>query len=117
MRGRGLTDCVYLLQVLELDRPRPEIRIVESHADATARRFEDKATRLRKIRMKGDAERERQAKRDTIRPKLTKGLTVDSGRHGVGIVEKINQKTARLRFQHAHGDTFANVDLSVLRCL
>lgn len=59
-----------------------------------ARQFEEKAESLRNgVRVKGDAEKERQTKRDAIKPLLKKGMTIFTTMYGIGAVEKINQKT------------------------
>ncbi|MCL4557459.1 MAG: hypothetical protein M1491_02290 [Deltaproteobacteria bacterium] len=59
-----------------------------------AKEFEDKASSLRHVRVKGDAERERQLQRDAIKAVLKPGMEVDTGLYGLGTVKRINKKTA-----------------------
>lgn len=63
----------------------------------TARRFESKAADLRHVRVAGDKERARQARRERIRPMLKPGLMVYSALYGEGEVVRVNQKTASVR--------------------
>ncbi len=82
-----------------------------------AERFERKAKALRHVRVKGDKERQRQAKRDAIRPLLKVGMRVDTGIYGVGVVERINRKTATVGQTGASGTYRVRVDLSWVRPL
>jgi len=83
----------------------------------TARRFDAKAKSLRHVRVAGDAERKRQAKRDVIKPLLKVGMKVDTGIYGQGTIKKINRKTATVENTGASGNYMVNVDLSWLRIL
>ncbi len=82
-----------------------------------AERFERKAKALRHVRVAGDAERKRQAKRDAVRPLLKVGMRVDTGIYGAGVVERINRKTATVGQTGTSGTYQVRVDLSWLRPL
>ena len=58
-----------------------------------AKKMEQKANLLRSVKVRGDADRERQAKRDEIRPVLKVGMLVDTVLYGVQEIIKINKKT------------------------
>lgn len=83
----------------------------------TARRFEAKAKNFRHVRVAGDKERLRQAKRDVIKPLLKIGMKVDTGMYGQGNVKKINRKTATIENTGASGTYTVNIDLSWIRIL
>ena len=55
-----------------------------------------KAQSLRTVRVAGDAERKREARREKIRPLLSKGLRVDSPLWGTGTITRINKKTVTM---------------------
>ena len=61
-----------------------------------AQRMQEKANSLRHVRVAGDAERNRQAKRDAIRGRLQVGMKVDTVIYGIGTVKRINKKTATI---------------------
>ena len=84
---------------------------------AVARGFREKASRLRHVRVAGDAETRRQAKRDAIKERLRIGMKVDTVIYGQGIVEKINKKTATVGKTGTSGTYKTTVDLSFLRIL
>jgi hypothetical protein len=83
----------------------------------TARRFEAKAKDLRQVRVAGDAERARQAKRDAIRPVLRVGMAVHTALYGPGIVKRINKKTVTVEKTGHEGRMTVAVDLSWIRIL
>lgn len=84
----------------------------------TASAFEDKARRLRGgVRVAGDAEKRRQAVRDAVRARLKVGMRVDTGIYGLGVVERINRKTATVGKTGTSGTYQTTVDLSFLRIL
>lgn len=80
---------------------------------ATAERFTEKAKSLRRVRVKGDAERKRQRIREQVLTWLKVGASVDTAIWGRGIVQKINKKTAKVRIDNNFN---VNVDLSFLKC-
>jgi hypothetical protein len=53
---------------------------------------------IRHVRVAGDAERKREAQRETIRPLLAPGVRVDSPLYGAGTIVRVNQKTAKVKF-------------------
>ena len=55
--------------------------------------FRGKAESLHHVRVAGDAERKRQAKRDAIKPLLAVGMKVLTPIFGGGIIRKVNQKS------------------------
>jgi len=59
-----------------------------------AKKMEGKAERLRHVRVAGDAEITRQAKRERVKSLLRIGQEVESGIYGKVRILKINQKTA-----------------------
>jgi hypothetical protein len=76
----------------------------------------DKAARLSGgVRVKGDAARRDQAKRDAIRPLLEIGMKVSSGILGTGLIERINKKTARVGHCGRSGTYSGNIDLAWLK--
>jgi hypothetical protein len=80
-----------------------------------ARDMKGKAASLRSsVRVKGDADRKRQEKRDRIREVLKVGMTVNTWVYGIGVVEKINKTTAKIGKCGASGSYSTNVDLSFL---
>ncbi|MFQ5807484.1 MAG: hypothetical protein ACE5I3_13635 [Phycisphaerae bacterium] len=92
-----------------------------NQADETAYRslekaaeFRAKAKRLRKVRVAGDKEREREAKREAVRAWLKVGQIVDTSMYGRGKVAKINKKTATIEGTGQSGTYRVNVDLSWL---
>lgn len=82
-----------------------------------ARGMRAKASGLRHVRVKGDAEKARQVARDRIRPLLEKGMKVHTGIYGPGEIVRINKKTAKVGKTGASGDFEVNVDLSWIRIL
>lgn len=83
---------------------------------AKALDFEARADRLRRgVRVAGDAERERQAKREAVRAWLRVGMRVETGLYGFGVVERINRKTATIGQMGQHGTDRTTVDLVFLR--
>lgn len=82
-----------------------------------AAEMRSKASSLRKVRVKGDAERARQKVRDLIRPLLKKGMRVETGIYGPGEIVRINKKTAKVGKTGQSGTYEVNVDLSWLRIL
>lgn len=80
-----------------------------------AGRMREKAENLRHVRVKGDADRARQAKRENVLTWLKVGMEVDTGIYGKGIVKKINRKSAKIANCGASGDYTVNVELSFLR--
>lgn len=64
----------------------------------TAQDMRERAERLRNgVRVKGDREAEREGERAKVRAWIEKGMSVDTCHFGVGIVERVNQKTATVR--------------------
>ena len=74
-----------------------------------------KAQSLRHVRVKGDADTARQARREAVLSWLKVGMEVDTGIYHRGIVRKINRKTAKIGNCGASGTYTTNVDLSFLR--
>lgn len=64
---------------------------------AIARNLQDKAERLRHVRVAGDAERHREKIREAIRPLLHKGQLVFSPMYGEGRIVRINKKTVNVK--------------------
>lgn len=82
----------------------------------TADRFRGKAESLRNgVRVKGDKERYRQAKREAALSWIKVGMRVDTVSFGLGTVAKINKKTATITNTGASGTARFNVDLSWLK--
>ena len=79
--------------------------------------FRTKAASLRHVRVAGDAEQKRQAKRDAVKAVLRVGMRVDTVIYGEGIVEKINKKTATIGSTGTSRTYKTTVDLSFLRPL
>ena len=75
-----------------------------------AENMRDKAESLRHVRVKGDAEKRWQARRDSTLTWLKVGMTADAGMYAPGVVLKINKKTAT--FQGKFGKY--NVDLAFI---
>lgn len=71
-----------------------------------AERMRGKADNIRGVRVAGDAERKRQAERDALRPLLAPGVRVNSPLYDTGIILKVNQKTAKIKFDRGfiHND-------------
>ncbi len=90
------------------DRARKSLR--------TAEHMQQKADSLRTVRVAGDAELARQAKREATLGWLEVGMKVDTVIYGLGEVLKINRKTAKVR-TGVSGTWETNVDLSFLRQL
>ena len=85
---------------------------------STAMDFEERAERLRRgVRVAGDAEKRRQAVRDAMRARIKIGMRVDTGIYGLGVVERINRKTATVGKTGTTGTYRTTVDLSFLRIL
>lgn len=81
----------------------------------TAERFKEKARSLRNVRVAGDAEKVRQAKREAVLSWLKVGMKVHTAIYGQGVVEKINKKTAKIKETGASGTYTVNIDLSFIR--
>jgi hypothetical protein len=82
-----------------------------------ARRMEEKAENIRNVRVAGDAERRREARREAIRQVLKVGDITHNAMWGIGIVRKINEKTATIEYGRAYlpgGKMKQNVCLSWL---
>ena len=71
-----------------------------------AERMRDKADNIRKVRVKGDAERKREAEGEHLRPLLTVGARVSSPIWGLGTVVKINQKTVKMAIDRLGGKAY-----------
>ena len=71
----------------------------------TARRFEEKADSLRTVRVKGDAEKKRQAKREKLDTLLSKGSRVHDFCFGPGEIIGVYKKSYRIKFDS--GGTYA----------
>lgn len=80
-----------------------------------AERMRNKAQGLRRVRVKGDADRAHQAQREAVLTWLKVGMEVETGVYGKGIVKKINRKSAKIANCGASGDYTVNVELSFLR--
>jgi len=78
----------------------------------TAQRMEDKAARLRIVRVKGDAERRREAERERVRQWIKKGMRVFTAIWGEGTVKRVNKKTATIANCGTSGTYTVAVDLS-----
>ncbi len=63
-----------------------------------AKSMREKAESVRNVRVKGDAERERQKKIEEIKGWLRVGMTIHAGMYGNGIVVKINKKSCSIKF-------------------
>lgn len=81
---------------------------------STAKRFRDKAESLRVVRVAGDAEKARQARRDEVLQWLQVGMQVDTCHYGIGTVAKINRKTATIENCGSSGSYKTTVDLSFI---
>jgi hypothetical protein len=68
-----------------------------------------------KTAVAGDAERQNQEKRDSIKAILKVGMVVNTFIYDIGIVEKINKKTALVRVRD--GSCLVKVDLSFLEII
>ena len=79
-----------------------------------ARGMKARASTLRHVTVSGDAERKRQARREAVLRWLKVGMTVDTGIYGLGIVAKINKKTATIANTGQSRTYRVNVDLSWL---
>ena len=81
----------------------------------TADGFRDKADSLRNsVQVAGDKESYRQAKRDDIKSQMGIGTHVRSS-YGLGVITKINKKTARVCKTRENGDEVTLlIDLSLL---
>jgi len=84
---------------------------------AIAEHFKEKSKSLRHVRVKGDAEKKWQAKRDFNLSWLKVGMLVNTGIYGEGVVQKINKKTARISNTGTSGTYVVKVDLAFLRPL
>ena len=94
---------------------RREDRALESLGVAEG--FRAKAGRLRHVRVAGDADRRRETVREAMRARLQVGMRVDTGIYGLGVVERINRKTATVGKTGTSGTYRTTVDLSFLRIL
>jgi len=65
--------------------------------------FRDKAESLRHVRVAGDAERNRQAKRDALDKLISKGSRVYDVVFGEGIVLSVHKKSYRIQFNSKCG--------------
>lgn len=79
-----------------------------------ASNMRNKAKSLRHVRVKGDAARADQAKRDAIRPLLKPGMEVDTVIYGLKEIVKINKKTVTVKSRFENFKPFT-VDISFLR--
>lgn len=82
-----------------------------------ANRFEEKANSLRKVRVKGDAEKRWQGLRDHNLARLEVGMEVVTGIYGKGIIQKLNKKTAKIGSTGTSGTYTVNVDLAFIKPL
>lgn len=71
-----------------------------------AKRMRERAENIRNVRVVGDAERERQAKREEADKIISVGTFISCALYGTGDVVKVNQKTYRVNF----GNHVTNVD-------
>lgn len=71
-----------------------------------AKGMRERAENLRNVRVAGDAERERQAKREAADKIISIGTFIFCALYGTGDVVKVNQKTYRVNF----GNHITNVD-------
>lgn len=78
-----------------------------------AREMRTRADNLRNVRVAGDKERKREAERAAVRLWIKKGQKVSSALYGVGVVMRVNQKTATVQNTHCNGYT-CPLDLSWL---
>lgn len=76
-----------------------------------------RANSLRHVAVAGDREKKRQIVRDAMKARLTVGAVVDTGIYGLGVVEKINKKTATIGKTGTSGTYKTTVDLSFLRII
>ena len=76
--------------------------------------MQDKAKRLRHVRVAGDAERALEAKREAIRPTLKVGMLVTTPWYGTGHIKRINKKTATLEDCGVSGTFTPRVDIAWL---
>jgi len=82
---------------------------------STAKRFRDKAESLRVVRVAGDAEKARQARRDATLQWLHVGMRVNTGHYGIAKVTKINSKTVTIESCETRSDSYKiTVDLSFI---
>lgn len=79
-----------------------------------ANNMRNKADSLRHVRVKGDADKRWQSKRDYTLTWLKQGMEVDSGIYGIGTVLKINKKTAKIGSTGTSKTYITNVDLAFL---
>lgn len=80
-----------------------------------AQDFKAKAKSLRNVRVKGDAERNREQQKQEVLSWLKIGDKVDTVIYGQGIVKKINKKTAKISDTGASGTFTINVPIHFLR--
>jgi len=80
---------------------------------SVAKHFEEKAESLRKVRVKGDAEKRWQGMRDLNVTRFKVGDVVDCGMYAPGKILKINKKTAKIEGRFGN----YNVDLAFLKPL
>ena len=69
-----------------------------------ARELEDRAQNICKVRMKGDAEKLRQKKRDFLDTLISKGSRVTDFAFGPGVVVSVHKKSYRIKFDGRCGD-------------
>ena len=84
---------------------------------AVAQNMEDKADRLRHVRVAGDAARSDQKHREHLLTVLKPGMRVIGGVSGEGTILKVNRKTARIRFERSYGVFEHPVDLALVSLL
>ena len=82
-------------------------RIIKSEDKAldnlkTAERFRNKADNLRHVRVKGDAEKRHEAKREAVRQWIEPGMMVDTCHCGILKVLKVNKKTATIEGNYSN---------------
>ena len=71
-----------------------------------AENMRSKADGLRHVRVAGDAERKREAKREVIKPLLNPGVRVHSPLWGLATIVKVNQKTAKISIDRLGGKAY-----------
>jgi len=87
-------------------------RAFESLAKANSMRA--RANSLRNVRVKGDADKRRDARRESVRSWLQVGMTVNTAHFGTGKVLKINKNTAKIGETGQSRAYTVNVELSFI---
>jgi len=70
----------------------------------TARRLEDKAARLRHVRVAGDTDRARQKIADAIKPSLAIGQEITTPIYGAGVIKRLNAKSVTVEMPSGFQD-------------